>query len=71
MLPPFHIRNITSPLDTVRISAPAYDDTLSNNPKAALTYDDDDGDLITVCTHKKGLSSLQAYLCHRSAPHLN
>ena len=50
MLPPFHIRNIQSPLDAVRITAPAYGDTLSGNPKAALTYDDDDGDSITVCS---------------------
>ena len=47
-LPPFHIGNIQSPQDVVRITAPEYDDTLSSNPQAALQYGDDDGDLVTV-----------------------
>ena len=56
MLPPFHIRNLWSPLKEsqetlVRINAPYYDDTISHNPAAALKYyDEDDGDLITVAS---------------------
>ena len=48
MLPPFHIKNLRSPLDIVRVSAPRYEETLSSDPSAALRYDDDDGDVITV-----------------------
>ena len=58
MLKPFKIRN----LDEIRVSdeagkrdgvvqlsAPEYDNTVSNHPEAALMYlDEDDGETITV-----------------------
>ena len=55
MLSPFHIRNLrpTQPKMTqdslVRVSAPGYDKTISNNSAARLKYqDEDDGAIITV-----------------------
>lgn len=64
MLPPFQIRNLQlrSPIqptsDTpkpfvtqdslVQISASGYDQTISDNPSAALTYRDEERDIITI-----------------------
>lgn len=66
MLPKFHVRNLRSsnqPVEKtdslgslVKISAPAYDMTISNNPAATLKYRDEDGDKITVCV-QNGSSS--------------
>lgn len=54
MLPPFHIRNLQSPLEVVHVSAPGYEETLKSDSRAALKYDDDDGDVITVCPFNDG-----------------
>lgn len=60
-LKPFRIRNLLALSDTqvadragsrhgvVRVSAPEYDETISNQPDATLMYlDEDDGEVITV-----------------------
>ena len=47
-LRPFYIRNIESAQDPVSINAFIYDATLSSNRHAALRYDDEDGDVVTV-----------------------
>lgn len=57
MLPKFHIRNLRSsnqPAESqntlVRISALAYDTTISDHPAATLRYRDEEGDKIIVLT---------------------
>ena len=60
LLSPFHIRNLNSPneasadqLALVRISAPGYDKTISDNPAATLKYEDEEHDTIVVCYHRR------------------
>lgn len=57
MLPPFQIRNLRSPIqpntsatqdNLVRVSAPGYDQTISNHPSATLKYQDEERDTITI-----------------------
>lgn len=65
MLPPFRVANLRGLPDykstlhgkVIRLSAPTYDATLSENPQASLKYDDDDGEVVTVSPYAK-LSSL-------------
>lgn len=62
MLSPFKIRNLKSSNQSsgrqdglVRISAPGYDGTMSNNPTAGLKYRDEEDDIITVnLSHQSG-----------------
>lgn len=70
ILPPFHIRNLRSPLDLVHVSPIKYGETLLSDSRAALRYNDDDGDVITVCPPTTLYAELfSSYL--RSALHSN
>lgn len=68
MLPPFQIRNLRSPIQPntsaapdsfVRISAPAYDKTISNHTTATLKYQDDEQDTITIGSSSELVSRLE------------
>ena len=59
MLPPFRISNLNDGSTNanagglekiVRITAPRYDAAVSTTPEASLRYNDEDGDVVTVCS---------------------